>query len=245
MDSSSNERSILDLPYDILIMILEKMSVEDLKNICLVNSRFYELVTTTPIVNKKFKLNVDSKYNATITEALMESNRHFKNISIPCSIHYRNEPCKSSQYIDLMKKIGGSVTKMEFKSQDTTVCPKPVLELLQTIPNIESLIILFNFNILQCAEKLPKSSIPIKFKQLKKVDVPFEIFFPVLKHVNTLEKLIFFDPEASNGNRDNSSKSMELIEVLRNNQSTLKSLKFNTRHKIFEHDIQVLALILF
>ena len=241
MASSLNKRAIMDLPDDILIIILENLNVGDLKSISLVNSRFYELMTTTPSVYKKFKLNVDSKYNATIIEALMESNRHYENLAIPCSKHDYDEPCKSSQIIDLMKKVGGRVKNMEFIHIDDHRCPKPILELLATMPNIESLMIFPQYIPSECVKRLRRSTI-FKFSQLKEVHVPFAMFLPILKHVNTLEKLILLKRHECVLDHSN---CMEFIEVLRNNQSTLMSLKLNTSHVLFEHDIQVLFFNLF
>ena len=234
----------MDLPDEILIKIIENLNVEDLKSISLVNSRFYELVTTTPSVNKKFKLNVDSNYNATIIEALMDSNRYFENISIPSSTHRYGEPCKSSQIIDLMKKVGGRVKNLYFLKSDIriiNVCPKSIFELLATLPNIESLMIIPKFISSECAERLPTSTTIFKFNQLKEVQAPFEILCLIL--MSTLEKLEIFMCATNDANYDRNS--LELIEVLRNNQSTLKSLKLNAAKELFEHDIQVVLKILF
>ena len=246
MASSLNERFITSLNNDIFITIFEHMDVEDLKNICLVNSRFYELVTNTSSVNKKFGLDIDSNYNATIIEALMKSNRHFEHMSIPSSKHDSDKPmtCKSSQIIDLIKNVGGRVKNMEFmqfEDQKIIVCPNPIFELLQTMPNIESLMFYSNNISSECVESLPTTTI-LKFTQLKEVHAPFAMILPILKHVNTLEKLIVF--ECNEYDLDYSN-CMEFIEVLRKNQSTLKSFKFNAIKEFFDHDIQVLFKILF
>ena len=244
MAASLNDRFITSLNNDIFITIFEHMNVEDLKNICLVNSRFYELVTTTPSVNKQFKLNVNSNYNATIIEALMESNRYFENISIPILTHRRyGEPCKPSQIIDLMKKFGGRVKNiefMQFKGRKYIIeCPKSIFELLQMMPNIESLMIFPKYISSECFERLPKSTI-FQFNQLKEIHAPFTMIFSILKHVNTLEELDVF---IRTNNDAIYGTCLEFIEILRNNQSTLKSLKLNTRQGLFKHDIQVLFLI--
>ena len=239
MSDSLNERSLTSLNNDIFITIFEHMNVEDLKNICLVNSRFYELVTTTPSVNKQFKLNVNSNYNAAIIEALMESNRYFEDISIPSSRHRRyGEPCKSSQFIDLMKKVGGRVKNIEFMQFMGFIaeCPNAIFELLQMMPNIESLMIFPNNIYLKCLERLPKSTI-FQFNQLKEKLAPFAMICLILKHVNTLEKLSVIQRIKNDARY---GTCLEFIEILRNNQSTLKSLRLIYKSTLFDNDIQVL-----
>ena len=207
----------MDLPNEILINIFEYSNVEDLKCITLASTKFYELVTTTTSINKKFKLKFSSKCDVIIIEALMNSGRYFENVSVPIPYHNENTPCKSSPIIDLMKKIGDRVKNIEFGKETTRMCSKPIFQILGTCPNIESLEISDRNFVSECFGECSK--LPIgNFSRLKVVQIPFNMFLATMKHVSTLEKMIVY-----NFNR---GESLEFIEILRNNQSALKSFIF-------------------
>ena len=232
----------MGLPNETLVTIFEQLNVKDLKSITLTDPRFYDIVINTPSINRKFKLNVKWNYDDNIIEALMESDRYFENIFLPIPNH-ESEHCQSSKTFDLiknlMKKIGDRVKNAEFQNQSGKLCPKSIFEVLETILNIEAL----QFRSLSISSKCSvKSTIPIKFNQLKKVDFPVDMLLPILKHVTTIKELSInsiheFRPKTA------SDISLEVIEFLSNNQSTLQSLEIKSMIQIFKQDVQVLFKI--
>ena len=226
---NSPNKSFTDLSDDDLIIIFEKLDVEDLKNVTLTSTKLYGLVVNTQRINKKFKLKYSEDNNATIIQALMESHRKFEDICIPMPYHSENESCKMNLINDLMKKIGDDVKRIEFTRGYSLIRPKPTFEVFENIPNIEYLKINDD---LQDIKAIPN---PIIFNRLKEVEFSSEMFLPFLNHVNTLEKL-----RVPNECVWLPVDCLKFIEILRNNQSTLKSLTIKTAERIFAHDIQVL-----
>lgn len=228
--------SLMDFPDDVLIIIFDQLDVEDLKSITLINSRCLQLATTTQSINKKFKLTIKEDSNAVIFEALMESNRYFKSV---CIKHTRDEygrDCSLNPIINLMKRIGAYTKNMEFKCEFHNWHRKPLIDLLELLPNVVTLNLIcgrYHF------EESLASPIQLKFNQLKEAKLPFNMLCDTLKQVNTLEKLEALD---SSFHATNSERNLEFVHILRNNQSTLKSLKFNYNH-IRQLDIQVLLKI--
>ena len=169
----------MDLPNEILIHIFEYSNVEDLKCITLASTKFYELVTTTLSINKKFKLKFRSKNDAIIIEALMDSGRCFENVCFP--YHNENPICKSSWYINLMKKIGDRVKNIQFgKSgeEKAFICLKFIFKILETSPNIESLQI-HNRVLAHCCDEFLASPIGM-FNKLKDVHFYSREYLPLL-----------------------------------------------------------------
>lgn len=89
MNYEKEEKFPMDqLPHHILINIFNFLKVENLKNVLLLNSFFYDIVVNSKL-NEKFALKIvkvmadESKYEVDdICESLIASNRIFKDVKI-------------------------------------------------------------------------------------------------------------------------------------------------------------------